>query len=114
MSKFISPVYLESIVVGELFNREALHRSLVARIHGIAGLLAPYVAHQPKLLPTSVPFPLAKYHNLSRGLKNPRPSELSVCWIAEKGNAFIEVMVGGRRQGAAKDKKTGRFSVKTQ
>ncbi|KAJ9080169.1 hypothetical protein DSO57_1027871 [Entomophthora muscae] len=113
LSKFISPIYLESIVIGELFHYEALSRSLITRTQGISGLQSPYAINHPKILPTSVSFPLGKYYIINQEQVNPRPSELSVCWIAND-EASIEVLVGGRKQGAAKDKKTGQFPIKTQ
>ncbi|KAI0217422.1 hypothetical protein L0F63_001552, partial [Massospora cicadina] len=112
LSKFIAPVYLQTIVVGELFDPVALARSLNLRAQPILGLHPPYRPNSPKILPTGVLFPLGKYYNLGQGITL-RPAGWSVCWFAGREPLAVEVIVGGSKQGAAKDN-AGRVPIKAQ
>lgn len=112
LSALLAPLYLRSIVVGELYDQPALYRSLCSRAQSIIGLPPPYRVNFPDLLQSGIPFPLGKYYNLERGIQL-RPSVNSVCWVAGQAPTFVEVMVGGRKQGAAMDT-AGRVAIKSQ
>ncbi|KAF0552378.1 adenosine deaminase/editase [Gigaspora margarita] len=94
ISELISPIYLSSITVGDMFYLEDLNRALYERIQDITNL------------------PHESY--LSEGLldKDLIPSNIATIWI--KGSESAEVLVSGRKQGATKSKKNGLHLFKTR
>ena len=57
LSILLQPVYLKSIIIGRLFNREHSLRALYQRVSTITDLAEPYIANYPLLLGTSHPEP---------------------------------------------------------
>ena len=53
LSILLHPIYLKSIIIGRLFNREHSLRALYQRVSTITSLPEPYIANYPLLLGTS-------------------------------------------------------------
>ncbi|KAI9497149.1 hypothetical protein BDB00DRAFT_757071 [Zychaea mexicana] len=98
-----SPVYLESVVIGDLFDQVSLERALYGRLEEIATLPAPYGLHRPKIVHTSEPFEFSKPVVESKNA-TVIPTGTAILWIA--GFSKSEVLVYGRKQGAPKGKPT--------
>ncbi|KAF0516449.1 adenosine deaminase/editase [Gigaspora margarita] len=113
ISELISPIYLSSITVGDMFYLEDLNRALYERIQDITNLPHGYFPHRPIIIPSLVKFERSRSY-LSEGLldKDLIPSNIATIWI--KGSESAEVLVSGRKQGATKSKKTGLYLFKTR
>ncbi|CAG8542242.1 adenosine deaminase/editase [Gigaspora rosea] len=113
ISELISPIYLSSITVGDMFYLEDLNRALYERIQDITNLPHGYFPHRPIIIPSLLKFERSRSY-LSEGLldKDLIPSNIATIWI--KGSESAEVLVSGRKQGATKSKKTGLYLFKTR
>ncbi|KAJ3021883.1 tRNA-specific adenosine deaminase 1 [Thoreauomyces humboldtii] len=102
LSAFLEPVYLMSVVVGDLFDQEALQRALCQRIAGVTDLALPYRLTPPRISHTTVPFELNQT-TLRQAWPNVKlvPSDASVAWYKASG-VNGEALASGRKQGAAK------------
>ncbi|KAI9295444.1 hypothetical protein K502DRAFT_324340 [Neoconidiobolus thromboides FSU 785] len=124
LSDFVLPIFPITIVVGELFNPVSLKRALIDRIEGIKD--DNYINYNvPKILHTSFNFKFGKYYLLNKNGDDIiiKPSEVALSWVENrtadlnnKANSerMVEILVNGRKQGAAINKKSGKYSLKTR
>ncbi|KAI7856344.1 adenosine deaminase/editase [Circinella umbellata] len=104
-----NPIYLESIVVGDLFDQVSLERALYGRLEKslekdtLKLSPAPYRLHRPKIFKTSESFEFSKTI-LESKYSTVIPSGTAILWI--EGFQKSEVIVYGRKQGAPKGKPT--------
>ncbi|KAI8138465.1 adenosine deaminase/editase [Fennellomyces sp. T-0311] len=96
------PIYLESIVIGDLFDQPSLERALYGRMQNLE-LPAPYALHRPKIYHTTESFEASK-PVLELKYATVIPSGTAILWIS--GASKSEVLVHGRKQGAPKGKPT--------
>ncbi|CAG8707146.1 10567_t:CDS:2, partial [Funneliformis caledonium] len=113
LSELISPIYLSSIVVGDMFSQESLSRALCERIEGLNDLPHEYSLHKPIISKSSEPFERSKFC-LSSRFPNENLVSSSTALVWYKGARSPEILVSGRKQGAIKSKKTGEYSHKTR
>ncbi|CAG8606159.1 5222_t:CDS:2 [Dentiscutata heterogama] len=112
LSELISPIYLSSITVGDMFYIEDLNRALYERIQGLTNLPNGYFLHRPVIIPSLVKFERSRGYLSERLLnKDLIPSNIATVWI--KNSESAEVLVSGRKQGAIKSKTTGLYLSKT-
>ncbi|GBC06088.1 hypothetical protein RclHR1_06610011 [Rhizophagus clarus] len=113
LSEFISPIYLSSITVGDMFSQDSLIRALYGRIGNLNDLPHEYSLHKPIIFKTNEQFERSKFY-LSSYFPNENlvPSSTAVMWF--KGANSPEILVAGRKQGTIKSKKTGGYSYKTR
>ncbi|KAI9246672.1 adenosine deaminase/editase [Phascolomyces articulosus] len=102
------PIYLDSIVIGDLFDQGSLERALYGRLEKIEEsstilLPSPYHLHRPKITHTSESFEFSK-SILESKYVTVIPSGTAILWI--DGFQKSEVIVFGRKQGAPKGKPT--------
>jgi len=95
LAHFIEPIYLDSITIGDLFNKEALKRALHSRIEGIEGLYLSspstwwqplkdkiiglgngYHCHKPKLLHTTLRFKFGRETVQAKAEEADQPSSV--------------------------------------
>lgn len=120
LSNLYDPIYLDSIIVGDMFDREALERALYKRLEPIQGkylsilsialginilkdLPEPYRLNKPKLSPTKIIFESSKSH--LEGLNKYKAvvsCGTSISWVINMPKS--EVYVNGLKQGAPKNK----------
>ncbi|KAI8319028.1 hypothetical protein GQ54DRAFT_266015 [Martensiomyces pterosporus] len=104
LAQYIDPLYISSIVVGELFNEASIDRAVNQRASdAVNGKLAcgGYRANTCKVLNTSVEFDRAQIVMQKKAApKNEEiiTADASVCWY--KGSKSSMALVNGRRQGA--------------
>ncbi|KAI9141383.1 adenosine deaminase/editase [Paraphysoderma sedebokerense] len=112
LAPIIEPVYLKSIVVGDHFHCESLDRALKDRIATIQGLPPLFVPNELPIFSTTSLFDFGK-EKLCKVYKEKDliPADCSIVWY--KGCSRHDVLVNGRKQGAAPDK-NGTFSVKSR
>ncbi|TPX56928.1 hypothetical protein PhCBS80983_g04197 [Powellomyces hirtus] len=115
------PIYLSSIVVGDMFDELAMRRAFVDRALRIGPRLPnPYTVATPTLHATSEVFPYsmsalrAKHQSAqqemeAKGQQKERkidlqiiPANATLAWDASSGSTDAEVTVMGRKQGFAK------------
>ncbi|CAG8821367.1 16399_t:CDS:2, partial [Racocetra persica] len=60
LSELISPIYLLSITVGDMFYLKDLNRALYERIEGLKNLPHEYSLHQPIIIPSLIKFERSK------------------------------------------------------
>ncbi|KAI7896548.1 adenosine deaminase/editase [Mucor mucedo] len=111
LSGLFNPVYLESIIVGDLFDKEALERALYKRLYKIKDELSlPFRLNEPRIESTDIPFESSKSHLESTGKYSKIiSSATSLLWVTannNNNNNKAEVFVNGRKQGAPKGKAT--------
>ncbi|KND01305.1 tRNA-specific adenosine deaminase [Spizellomyces punctatus DAOM BR117] len=111
LSHFVEPLYLESIVVGDLYDSEAMERAFCERVSGINDLPAPYKVTRPKLFATNRDFFWSKTSVSSRHEIKPIPADTSIAWNASHPRDS-EAITNGRRQGFAA--KAGTWSAKAR
>jgi tRNA-specific adenosine deaminase 1 len=83
LSLFIEPVFIESITIGDYFDREHLHRSLCLRTDGF----------QPQIIATNTIFPFAKSQIKGKS------ADVAFSWNCIDG---LECIVQGKKQGSSK------------
>ncbi|KAI9361075.1 adenosine deaminase/editase, partial [Pilaira anomala] len=105
LSKLFDPIYLESIIVGDLFDKEALERALYKRMESIKDKLSlPYKLNEPKIIHTEIEFESS--NTVLKAQFNCIIScATSISWVTGMPNKS-EVFVNGRKQGAPKGKPT--------
>jgi tRNA-specific adenosine deaminase 1 len=96
LSHFIVPVYLDTLVVGDLFNKDGLNR-LNTRVSSVEVTSSSYRVNSLKIFHSILQFQHSKYSMISDGITEPRSCPSSVSW--SKGEQ-IESIVNGRKQGA--------------
>ncbi|KAI9313166.1 adenosine deaminase/editase [Dichotomocladium elegans] len=96
-----APIYLDSIVVGDMYDKESLERALYGRLKDLHGLPTPFKVNRPKLYHATVPFASSKLKLLLE-MRNPIPSGTAISWVT--GSQKTEVIVHGLKQGAPKGK----------
>ncbi|PKY51099.1 adenosine deaminase/editase [Rhizophagus irregularis] len=113
LSEFISPIYLSSVIVGDMFSQDSLIRALYGRIGNLNDLPHEYSLCKPVIVNTNKQFERSKFY-LSSYFPNENliPSSTAVVWF--KGANSPEILVAGRKQGTVKSKKTGEYSYKTR
>ncbi|KAI8373819.1 hypothetical protein BD560DRAFT_327718 [Blakeslea trispora] len=103
LSSLYSPIYLSSIVIGDMFDHSALERALYGRIQPILGLPSPYKLNQPKIASTGILFESSKSWLESLGkYKAVVSCATSISYVV--GMSKAEVFVNGLKQGAPKNK----------
>ncbi|RIA92541.1 adenosine deaminase/editase [Glomus cerebriforme] len=107
LSELISPIYLSSIIVGDMFSQDSLVRAFYGRIENLNDLPNEYSLHKPIIFKTNEQFERSKFY-----LSSHFPNENLVS--SSTGADSPEVLVAGRKQGAIKSKKTGGYSYKTR
>ncbi|CAG8444980.1 4655_t:CDS:10 [Scutellospora calospora] len=113
LSELISPIYLSSITVGDMFYLEDLNRALYDRLQGLTNLPHGYLLHRPVIIPASEKFERSKSY-LSECLldKDLIPSSTAIIWI--KGFKSAEILVSGKKQGTIKSKTTSLYWSKAR
>ncbi|KAI8334074.1 adenosine deaminase/editase [Choanephora cucurbitarum] len=103
LSSLYSPIYLSSIVIGDMFDHSALERALYGRIQPILDLPSPYRLNQPKITSTHISFESSKSYleSLNR-YKAIVSCATSISYVI--GMSKAEVLVNGLKQGAPKNK----------
>ncbi|CAL4089583.1 unnamed protein product [Meganyctiphanes norvegica] len=90
LSHFLTPVYLESIVLGSLFNASHMYRAVCGRIeHTIQGLPPPFKLNQPKM-------------NQGSSTESRQPQKaptISVNWDCEDQQLEVLNAMTGRQEG---------------
>jgi len=90
LSHFLTPVYLESIVLGSLFNASHMYRAVCGRIeHTVQGLPPPYKLNQPKM-------------NQGSSTESRQPQKaptISVNWDCEDQQLEVLNAMTGRQEG---------------
>ncbi|OAD81342.1 hypothetical protein PHYBLDRAFT_69842 [Phycomyces blakesleeanus NRRL 1555(-)] len=105
LSNIFEPVYLDSIVVSDMFEKESLERALYGRLESLQDLPVPYRLHRPKIYPTDISFEASKSVLESTGKYSTLVSSgAAISWVA--GMPRSEVIVHGRKQGVPKGKPT--------
>ncbi|KAJ1965456.1 hypothetical protein IWQ62_002658 [Dispira parvispora] len=107
LSFFIEPIFLESVVIGEPFNHDAVAMALGGRLAPLLDDTAPIRLHKPKLVRATVKFPFQE--PVGEDSASVLLSDSAIGWYY--GSRESEVIVNGRRQGAVPDKQ-GKFSLK--
>ncbi|KAI9478846.1 MAG: adenosine deaminase/editase [Benjaminiella poitrasii] len=103
LSSFYDPIYLSSIIVGDMFDKEALERALFKRLKDIKCLPSPYRLNQPDIFSTEIQFEASKSFLESTGeYKAVIPCGTALSWVI--GMSKSEVFVNGSKQGAPKNK----------
>ncbi|KAI7901822.1 adenosine deaminase/editase [Cokeromyces recurvatus] len=103
LSKFYDPIYLSSIIVGDMFDKDALERALFKRIKDIKGLPVPYRLNKPAIFSTEIQYEASKLNLESTGkYKAVIPCGTAISWVI--GMPKSEVFVNGSKQGAPKNK----------
>ncbi|RCH97520.1 hypothetical protein CU098_006193, partial [Rhizopus stolonifer] len=103
LSTLYNPVYLNSIVIGDMFDQHALERALYKRIEHIQDLPMSYRLNRPKIASTEVQFESSKTYLESLGnYKTVISCATSISWVI--GMSKAEVFVNGLKQGAPKNK----------
>ncbi|XP_047740474.1 double-stranded RNA-specific editase Adar isoform X2 [Hyalella azteca] len=96
LSHYLMPVYLESIVLGSLFNASHMYRALYGRIeNSLKGLPVPFMMHKPKM-------------NRGSSVERRQPqkaSSLSLNWDCVTDNVEILNAVTGKQE----DEQTSRL-----
>ncbi|UYV66712.1 ADARB2 [Cordylochernes scorpioides] len=89
LSHFIRPIYLESIILGSLFNLSHMVRAMWGRLENVAPQLPPpYQVNQPKLCCTTSP--------VGRHLvKSPN---FSINWVVEQANPEVINAITGKTE----------------
>ncbi|GAA5798956.1 adenosine deaminase/editase [Helicostylum pulchrum] len=107
LSSLYNPVYLDSIIVGDMFDKEALERALYKRLDKIKDQLSlPYKLNQPIISGTDIMFESSKtWLESTNKFDTIISCSTSLCWITGMPNK-AEVLVNGRKQGAPKGKPT--------
>ncbi|GAA5817005.1 hypothetical protein MFLAVUS_010540 [Mucor flavus] len=107
LSSLYNPVYLDSIIVGDMFDKEALERALYKRMDTIKDQLSlPYKLNQPIISSTDIIFESSKtWLESTNKYENIISCSTSLCWITGMP-LKPEVFVNGRKQGAPKGKPT--------
>ncbi|SAM02835.1 hypothetical protein [Absidia glauca] len=101
LSHIFDPIYLDSIVVGDLFEEASLERALYGRLSGVKDLPSPYRLHHPKIKSTQVPFLYSKSSLEKTGNYSSYISTgTSLAWIL--GMEKAEVIGFGKKQGGRK------------
>ncbi|TPX40238.1 hypothetical protein SeLEV6574_g06728 [Synchytrium endobioticum] len=54
LSHLIAPIYLDSIIVGDMYHRESLQRAIIDRVQDITGLPPFYHVHHPEIYHTTL------------------------------------------------------------
>ncbi|KAI9016527.1 adenosine deaminase/editase [Phycomyces nitens] len=105
LSHIFDPVYLDSIVVSDMFEKESLERALYGRLESLQDLPLPYSLHRPRIHPTDISFEKSKSVLESTAKYSAVISSgAAISWVA--GMPRSEVIVHGRKQGAPKGKPT--------
>ncbi|KAL1921593.1 uncharacterized protein VTP21DRAFT_11309 [Calcarisporiella thermophila] len=108
----IEPVYLTTIVVGEMFDEPSLTRALSGRIKGIQDLPIEFKVNCPRILSTNAHFESSK-----DSIEGKHPdltlttSNTALCWVT--GWPSPQVLINGRKQGA-KPNREGIYPAKTR
>ncbi|KAI8582323.1 hypothetical protein K450DRAFT_228464 [Umbelopsis ramanniana AG] len=111
LAMIIDPVYLDSVIVNQMFDLQALQRALYGRLSNLPTLESPYRRNQPRILHTERQYSCSK-----QILETKVPaSDVITCntsieWVL--GMPKCEVIVNGRRQGAPKPK-NGQYDLKS-
>ncbi|CDH52102.1 adenosine deaminase editase [Lichtheimia corymbifera JMRC:FSU:9682] len=96
------PIYLDSIVVGDMYDHEALERALYGRLENLKDLPNPYKLHRPRIYHTDIEFESSKLKMEEDNKGTVIPSGTTILWIP--GIQKPEVIVHGKKQGAPKGK----------
>ncbi|ORX72977.1 adenosine deaminase/editase [Linderina pennispora] len=97
LATLIPPMYLASVVVGELFTESSVDRALNRRVAGVTGLPEAYRANTCQVRHTTVDF--ARGQAVMKSLAAEAiTADASVCWY--RGAKASAALVNGRRQGA--------------
>lgn len=119
LSSHFHPIYLSSIIIGDMFDQPALERALYLRMCRLKGttrhsikssvtdasvdLPVPYKLNQPQISSTEIPFESSKTYLESTGkYKAVISCGTSISWVI--GMPKSEVFVNGMKQGAPKNK----------
>ncbi|KAI8096175.1 adenosine deaminase/editase [Halteromyces radiatus] len=101
LSHIFDPIYLDSIVIGDLFEKESLERALYGRLTNLDGLPTPYKVHYPRIESTTLNFCFSKSALMATGKYSSYISiGTSSSWIL--GMEKCEVLGFGKKQGGRK------------
>ncbi|CAO3642753.1 unnamed protein product [Cunninghamella echinulata] len=103
LSHIFEPIYLNSIVIGDLFDAESLKRALYGRLSNIQDLPYPYQLNQPRISSTLLSFKYSKsaLASSSKNYISFISSPTSISWVA--GINKTEILVYGKKQGGKKN-----------
>ncbi|CAJ0642228.1 15860_t:CDS:10 [Entrophospora sp. SA101] len=104
LSELISPIYLSTIIIGDLFSKQSLERALFERIQGLQSLPYPYSCNIPKIIQSTQEFD-ESFNYISNQFPQGKivTSNIAKVWLKGPSNN-IEFLVNGRKQGASKSK----------
>ncbi|CAO3598428.1 unnamed protein product [Absidia cylindrospora] len=101
LSHIFHPIYLNSIVIGDLFEKNSLERALYGRLSTLKDLPSPYKLHRPTINATDIPFQYSKSALEKTGNYSSYISAgTSIAWIS--GMEKAEVLGFGKKQGGRK------------
>ncbi|TPX31031.1 hypothetical protein SmJEL517_g05543 [Synchytrium microbalum] len=117
-SSLVAPMYLSSIIIGDLFHPQSLQRAIFDRVQGITGLPSFYFVHQPSFFHTEVEFPYSRNTVESNAAKTPgasiKPSPNAVAYYPQINyvkhiffsTPIVDEIVQGRKMGTPKPDRT--------
>ncbi|KAI8645868.1 adenosine deaminase/editase [Parasitella parasitica] len=103
LSNTYHPLYLDSVIVGDMFDQQALERALYGRIASVKDLPEPYRLNCPKIVSADIPFAYSKSWLEDTG-KYKAVVSCGTCLSWVIGMDKSEVFANGSKQGAPKNK----------
>ncbi|CAG8438680.1 9723_t:CDS:10 [Diversispora eburnea] len=113
LSELISPIYLSSIIVGDMFSQKDLNRAFYERIQSLTNLPNGYLLNKPTIIPSTMKFERSKSF-LAESFPGKNLISLNIATVWIKDWISAEILISGRKQGATKSKNTGLYSTKTR
>ncbi|KAI8336164.1 adenosine deaminase/editase [Chlamydoabsidia padenii] len=105
LSHIFDPIYLDSMVIGDLFEKASLERALYGRISDLQDIPLPYKLNRPRIESTLVSFQYSKSALEKTGKYTSYISTgTSISWI--NGMEKAEVLGFGKKQGGRKGEKS--------
>ncbi|RHZ47265.1 hypothetical protein Glove_586g32 [Diversispora epigaea] len=113
LSELISPIYLSSIIVGDMFSQKDLNRAFYERIQSLTNLPNGYLLNKPTVILSAMKFERSKSF-LAESFPGKNLISLNIATVWIKDWISAEILISGRKQGATKSKNTGLYSTKTR